>query len=77
MNLRSAIAEFSGKCKAEPGLAQARAAQRGGVDRRGRAAQGVRLVKLEDGDQVAAAGVVPANGEEEDDDSNGQGELIQ
>lgn len=43
----------------------------------GRAAQGVRLVKLEDGDQVAAAGVVPANGEEEDDDSNGQGELIQ
>jgi DNA gyrase subunit A len=45
----------------------------------GRAAQGVRQVKLEDGDQIAAAAVVPdtqTEGEEEDG-ANGQGVLIQ
>ena len=43
----------------------------------GRAAQGVRLVKLEGGDQIAAAAVVGDNGDEEEDGANGQGELIQ
>ena len=42
----------------------------------GRAAQGVRLVKLEASDQIAASAVVGDNGDEEDD-SNGQGELLQ
>ncbi|HUG80213.1 MAG TPA: DNA gyrase subunit A [Bryobacterales bacterium] len=43
----------------------------------GRAAQGVRLVKLEDKDQIAAAAVIGDNGDEEEDASNGQGELLQ
>ena len=43
----------------------------------GRSAQGVRLVNLEEGDQIAAACVVPeANGGDEDG-ANGQGVLIQ
>ncbi len=45
----------------------------------GRAAQGVRLVTMEAGDQVAAAAVVPesqANGDEKGDGANGQGVLI-
>jgi DNA gyrase subunit A len=45
----------------------------------GRSAQGVRLVKLEETDQIAAACVVPAeeNGGEDDDGSDGQGVLLQ
>ena len=43
----------------------------------GRAAQGVRLVKLEPGDQVAAAAVVRDNGGEGKNGSNGQRKLLQ
>ena len=46
----------------------------------GRAAQGVRLVTMEPGDQVAAAAVVrdsQPNGDDESDGTNGQGVLIQ
>ena len=37
----------------------------------GRNTQGVRLINLRDGDQIAAATQVPANGEDED---NGEGD---
>ncbi len=43
----------------------------------GRAAQGVRLVTLEPGDQIAASAVLRDNGGEDKDGSNGQGELLQ
>ncbi len=43
----------------------------------GRAAQGVRLVKLEAGDQVAAAAIVRDNGAAGKNGSNGQGKLLQ
>ncbi len=44
----------------------------------GRSAQGVRLVNLEEGDQIAAACVVPDSSDSDDDDgTNGQGVLIQ
>ena len=43
----------------------------------GRAAQGVRLVKLEAGDQVAAAAIVRDNGGADKNGSNGQGKLLQ
>ena len=43
----------------------------------GRAAQGVRLVKLEPGDQVAAAAIVRDNGGEGKNGSNGQRKLLQ
>ena len=43
----------------------------------GRAAQGVRLVKLEPGDQVAAAAIVRDNGGEGNNGSNGQRKLLQ
>ena len=43
----------------------------------GRAAQGVRLVKLEAGDQVAAAAIVRDNGGAGKNGSNGQGKLLQ
>ena len=43
----------------------------------GRAAQGVRLVKLEPGDQVAAAAIVRDNGGEDNNGSNGQRKLLQ
>jgi DNA gyrase subunit A len=42
----------------------------------GRSAQGVRLVNLEEGDQIAAACVVPDSGDKEDDEGE-QGTLIQ
>jgi DNA gyrase subunit A len=42
----------------------------------GRAAQGVRLVKLEDKDQIAAADVIGDNGDEEDEGANGLGVLL-
>jgi DNA gyrase subunit A len=37
----------------------------GEIRQAGRSTQGVRLVRLEDGDQVAAASVIPAEAEEE------------
>jgi len=43
----------------------------------GRSAQGVRLVKLEDGDEIAAACVVPPDENGEDEGPDGQGVLIQ
>ena len=43
----------------------------------GRAAQGVRLVTLEPGDQIAASAVLRDNGGEDNDGSNGQGKLLQ
>jgi DNA gyrase subunit A len=42
----------------------------------GRSTQGVRLVKLEEGDGVAAAGVIPeSDNENGKNGSNGQGDL--
>ena len=43
----------------------------------GRSAQGVRLVNLEEGDQIAAACVVPESSDSDDDGANGQGVLLQ
>ncbi len=43
----------------------------------GRSAQGVRLVNLEEGDQIAAACVVPDSSESDEDGPNGQGVLLQ
>jgi DNA gyrase subunit A len=43
----------------------------------GRSAQGVRLVNLEEGDQIAAACVVPESNGGEEEGANGQGVLIQ
>jgi DNA gyrase subunit A len=42
----------------------------------GRSTQGVRLVKLEEGDRLAAASVIPEE-EGPDNGTNGQGALIQ
>jgi len=44
----------------------------GEIRQAGRSTQGVRLVRMEDGDQVAAASVIPAVAEEE---ANTNGEL--
>ena len=41
----------------------------------GRSTQGVRLVKLEEGDAVAAAGVIPDSDENGKNGANGQGDL--
>ena len=49
----------------------------GEIRQAGRSTQGVRLVRMEEGDQVAAASVIPAviPGEAEGDGSNGQSDL--
>jgi len=48
----------------------------GEIREAGRSTQGVRLVRLEEGDHVAAASVIPED-ESADDGSNGQGALVQ
>ncbi|MGH9491513.1 MAG: DNA gyrase C-terminal beta-propeller domain-containing protein, partial [Terriglobales bacterium] len=45
----------------------------GEIREAGRATQGVRLLRLDEGDKVAAAGVIPADEAE----PNGQGALVQ
>ena len=48
----------------------------GEIRQAGRSTQGVRLVRMEEGDQVAAAGVIPeADGERHRTGPNGQGDL--
>jgi DNA gyrase subunit A len=48
----------------------------GDIREAGRSTQGVRLVRLEEGDRIAAASVIPEE-ESGDGDTNGQGALIQ
>ena len=47
----------------------------GEIRQAGRSTQGVRLVKMEEGDRVAAAGVIPDSPDTENGKPNGQTDL--
>ena len=47
----------------------------GEIRQAGRSTQGVRLVKMEEGDAVAAAGVIPESDDNGKNSPNGQGDL--
>jgi DNA gyrase subunit A len=49
----------------------------GQIRQAGRSTQGVKLVSLEEGDRVAAASVIPENGDDGKNGANGQGDLVQ